>query len=51
MQFPYKRDTKHIERHIHDIIIYHQNISNIFPRYLNTHLGNTLSVDNMLYKT
>jgi hypothetical protein len=50
MQFPYKRATKHIECPIHDKIIYHQNLFDLFPRYLNIHLGNTLSIDNMPYR-
>jgi hypothetical protein len=51
MQFPYKRNTKHIKCPIHDKIIYHQHLFYLSPRYFNTHLGNTLSIDNMLYKT
>jgi len=32
-------------------IIYHQNFFYLFRRYLNTHLGNTLLIDNMPYRT
>jgi len=32
------------------IIIYHKNLSNFFPKYPNTHLGNTLLVNNMPYE-
>jgi len=52
MQFPYKKDSKHFEHPIHDKInIYHKYLFNFFPRYLDTHFGNTLFVMNMFYKT
>jgi hypothetical protein len=51
LQFPFKRDYIHADCPTCDEIIYHKNLSNFFPSYLNTHLGNTLLVDNMPYRT
>jgi len=51
MQFPFKRDYNCIDHPIRDKSIYHKNLSNFFPMYLDTHLGNTLWEDNMPYKT
>jgi len=39
------------DRFTHDKLIYHKNLSNFFPRYLNIHIGNTLLVDDTPYKT
>ncbi len=48
-QFPIKAKHYCIDYLTHDKIIYHKNLSNFFPKYLNTHLGNTLLVNNMPY--
>ncbi len=51
MQFPYKKDNKRFEHPIHDKInIYHNYLFYFFPRYLDTHFGNTLLVKNTPYK-
>jgi hypothetical protein len=49
-QFPIKSSHSCVNHLIHDKLIYHKNIS-FFPRYPNTHLGNTLLVDNTPYRT
>jgi len=51
LQFPIKPSCYYVNRFTHDKLIYHNNLSNFFPRYLNPHLGNTLLVDNTPYKT
>ncbi len=40
-----------LHRLIHDKLIYHKNLSDFLPRYPNTHLGNTLLVDETHYRT
>jgi hypothetical protein len=40
-----------IDYFTHDKLIYHKNLFDFSLRYLNTHLGNTLLVDDMPYKT
>ncbi len=49
--FPIKPNRYHIDHFTHDKLIYHNNLFDFFPRYLNTHLGNTLLVDDTFYKT
>jgi hypothetical protein len=51
MQFPYKIDLNRVNRLTYDKLIYHKYLSDFFPRYPNTHLGNTLLVDDKPYKT
>jgi hypothetical protein len=51
LQLPYKTYLNRINHLIYDKLIYHMNLSNFFPGYFNIHLGNTLLVDNMPYKT
>jgi len=46
LQFPYKIDLNCVNGFTHDKII-----SDFFLKYLNIHLGNTLLVNNMSYKT
>ncbi len=51
LRFPFKRYYNHVNHPTHDKIIYHKNLFYFFPRYLNIHLGNTLLVDDMPYRT
>ncbi len=51
LQFPIKSGHYCADCLIHDKLIYHNNISNFFPRYLDTHLGNTLLVNDTPYRT
>lgn len=51
MQFHYKRDNKCFELPTLNKIIYHKNLSNFFPWYPNSHLGNALLVSDTPYKT
>jgi hypothetical protein len=51
LQFPYKINLNRVNCLIHDKIIYHKNLFDFFLRYLNIHLGNTLLVNDMPYKT
>jgi hypothetical protein len=40
--FPWNQAIYHIDNLTHDKLIYHKNLSDFFPKYPNTHLGNTL---------
>ncbi len=51
LRFLFKRYYNHISRPTNDKVIYHKNLFDFFPRYLNIHLGNTLLVDDMPYRT
>lgn len=51
LQFPIKPSYYHVNHFIHDELIYHKNLSHFFPGYLHIHLGNTLLVKDMPYKT
>jgi hypothetical protein len=51
MQFPFKIDNNQFNCPTCDTKIYHKNHSNFFLKYHNGHLGNTLLVDDMPYKT
>jgi len=51
MQFPFKTNNNHLDCPIYDTKIYHKNHSNFFPKHHSVHLGNTLLVDDMPYKT
>jgi hypothetical protein len=51
LQFAIKLGHYHVDHLTHDILIYRKNLFNFFPRFLNTHLGNTLLVDDMPYRT
>jgi hypothetical protein len=51
LRFLFKRYYNHVNCPISDKTIYHKNLSDFFTRYLNIHLGNTLLVDDMPYRT
>ncbi len=51
LQFPIIVSYYRVDHLTHDKFIYHKNRSNFFPRYPNTHLGNTLLVNNTPYRT
>ncbi len=51
LQFPFKRNYKCVDYPTHDKTIYHKNLSYFFPKYLSTHLGNTLLLNDTPYKT
>jgi hypothetical protein len=51
VQFPIKSNRYCVNHLTHDKLVYHKNISNFFTRNLDTHLGNTLLVDDMPYRT
>jgi hypothetical protein len=49
--FPYKIDLNCVDRLTHNELVYHKNLYEFFVRYPNTHLGNTLLVDDAPYRT
>ncbi len=51
MQFPIKASHYRVDYLIHDKLIYRKNLFYFFPQYTNTHLGNTLLVDDTPCKT
>jgi len=51
MQFPFKTDKNHLDYPTCDTKIYHKNHFDFFPKYYSVHLGNTLLVDDIIYKT
>jgi hypothetical protein len=51
LQFPYKTNLNHVDHLTHDKLIYRKNPFDFFLKYPNTHLGKTLLVHNMPYKT
>jgi hypothetical protein len=51
LQFPYKTNLNCVDCLTHDKLIYHKNLSDFFPWYPNTHLGNTSLVDDAPYRT
>ncbi len=50
LEFPIKSNCYCVNHLTHDKLIYHKNIFDFFPRYLDTHLGNTLLVDDTPYR-
>ncbi len=51
LQFPIKASHYSVDCLTYDRLIYHQNLSDFFPQYFNTCLGNTLLVDDTPYRT
>ncbi len=51
LQFPIKPSHYHVNHLTHDKLIYHKILFDFFLRYFDTHLGNTLLVDDMPHKT
>ncbi len=51
LEFPIKSGNYRVDCLIHNKLIYHKNLSDLFPKYRNTHVENTLLVDNTPYQT